>query len=296
MMHVSARRCPTVAVLGEFDGVHVGHQHLLGQSVAFAGRSGLDCSAIILDHPRSGRSLSTVAERCERLLRGGADGVFALEVPDLEQSGVAATIVAEVLDLLVLDTVVMACRLDTEVNRFPALRPALDRAGVPVIEIQRTFDATYGMISCGVVRDALSCGSVDDVCRMLGRPYSLSGVVTIGDQRGRTLGFPTANVHPAPERLVPPAGVYACWALVGTDRWPAAVNIGVRPTFYERAGAQLIEAHLIGFDGDLYGRSIEVRFIRRLRDERRFDGIESLKHQLIDDVAQTRRSLAVIRD
>src|SRR5436305_9485 len=122
--------------------------------------------------------------------------------------------------------------------------------------------------------------------RLLGRPYSVEGEVVRGAGRGRTLGFPTANVKPD-HPLALPAGVYVCQALVGSERYDAVLNLGVRPTFGETE--LLVEAHLLDFSGDLYGRRLRLEFLRRLREERKFPDIEALRRQIALDVAAARQ-------
>jgi len=127
---------------------------------------------------------------------------------------------------------------------------------------------------------------------MLGRPFELRGTVIQGDQRGRTIGFPTANVTLPIDMARPANGVYACWYVTPDGvRHPAAVNVGVRPTFYESADAAVLEAHLLDFDADLYGQEARVQFHHFLRSERRFNGIDELRDQLDIDVVEARSLL-----
>ena len=149
------------------------------------------------------------------------------------------------------------------------------------------------VISSTSIRAALSDGDVEKAHRLLGRPFEVRGVVTPGDRRGRTIGFPTANIPTTTDLQVPADGVYAAWYIKEDGKqYPAAVNIGKRPTFYDDADRSLIEAHLIGFRGDLYGESAKIRFVRRLRGERKFAGIEALKEQLVKDVADASKCLS----
>jgi riboflavin kinase/FMN adenylyltransferase len=127
-----------------------------------------------------------------------------------------------------------------------------------------------------------------------GRPYAVRGEVVLGDRRGRTIGFPTANVRPDPAVVVPARGVYACAVHVGEDVYAACTNVGVAPTF-ER-GESRIEAHLLDFGGGLYGRIVEVRFLQWIRGERRFSGVDELKEQIGRDVEEARRLTGVTRD
>ena len=148
-------------------------------------------------------------------------------------------------------------------------------------------------ISSTTIRRLLAGGEVETAAAMLGRPYSLTGVVDHGDERGRTIGFPTANV-PVSSRMAWPAdGVYAGWytRVDAGERHRCAINIGRRPTFYEDAAQSLLEAHLLDFDGDLYGERAQIEFVHFLRSEQRFDGIDALTAQLKRDVERTRELL-----
>ena len=153
-----------------------------------------------------------------------------------------------------------------------------------------------GDINSTRIRELLGEGRVETANAMLGRPYTVRGVVTRGDARGRELGFPTANLDLENE-ILPAHGVYAgrvCFLDEGEPAresvWPAVANVGTRPTFHD-GGRVLAEAHLIDFDGDLYGRRMELAFVQRLRAERRFDGVDALRAQIRADVLEARRRL-----
>ena len=141
-------------------------------------------------------------------------------------------------------------------------------------------------------RSTLAGGQVELAADLLGRPFEARGVVVIGDQRGRLLGFPTANVEVPNAVCVPADGVYAGWyERPNGDIHPCALNLGRRPTFYEHADHSLLEAHLLDFEGDIYGERAEVRFTNFLRSERKFNGIDSLITQLKHDVEHARLAL-----
>jgi riboflavin kinase/FMN adenylyltransferase len=141
-------------------------------------------------------------------------------------------------------------------------------------------------ISSTRIRALVSEGRVDEAAGLLGRPYVLRGEVVVGDRRGRTIGFPTANVLPDAEAVVPARGVYAGFVMVGDEKYAACTNVGVAPTF-GRAESR-IEAYLLDFDGDLYGRIVDVGFTRRIRGEKKFSGLEELKAQIRRDVEEAR--------
>lgn len=174
------------------------------------------------------------------------------------------------------------------------LRAAGPGLGLEVVLVDeaREMPLTLESISSTAIRRALRGGDVAQAARMLGRLYAVSGEVIMGDQRGRTIGFPTANISLSKDRAWPSDGVYAGWfERADGSSHPCAVNIGRRPTFHLHAECSLLEAHLIDFDADLYGESCTVSFVDFLRSERRFDGVESLVAQLKDDIVETRRVL-----
>ena len=153
-------------------------------------------------------------------------------------------------------------------------------------------DGTVDSVSSTAIRRAVAGGEVSTATKLLGRYHEVRGPVVMGDQRGRTIGFPTANVAVARQMAIPADGVYAGWYIRpdGT-RWPTAINVGKRPTFYQDAEHSLLEAHLIGFEGDLYDEPGRVQFVELLRSERRFDGIDALVAQLQQDVSQAQELL-----
>jgi riboflavin kinase / FMN adenylyltransferase len=144
-----------------------------------------------------------------------------------------------------------------------------------------------GEISSTRIRELIMRGEVGEAATLLGRPYVLRGEVVVGDRRGSSIGYPTANVVPDADVVVPARGVYAGFVDVGKAVHPACTNVGVAPTF--RRGESRIEAHIIGYGGDLYGRVVDVSFVRRIRAERRFSGMEELKEQIARDVLEARR-------
>jgi len=165
---------------------------------------------------------------------------------------------------------------------------------VEPIELIERHDGIDEPISSTAIRRAMAGGDVDVAERLLGRPFQARGKVVQGDQRGRLLGFPTANVEVPNYVCLPADGVYAGWyQRPDGDRHPCAINLGRRPTFYEHADHSLLEAHLLDFQGDLYGEQAEVEFSHFLRSERKFDGFDALKTQLKHDIEQARSALGV---
>lgn len=146
-----------------------------------------------------------------------------------------------------------------------------------------------GILSSTRVRRLVTAGEVEDAAAVLGRPFQLEGTVVEGDGRGRTLGYPTANLAVEPRMVIPGHGVYAGWAEIGGGRWKAAINVGVRPTF--DGSVPTIEAYLLDFRGDLYGRALKLDFVARLRDEIRFPSVDELVERIGRDVAETKKVL-----
>jgi riboflavin kinase / FMN adenylyltransferase len=166
-----------------------------------------------------------------------------------------------------------------------ALLRAQDAFETRVVEL---VELDGEIISSTHIRGLVAAGDVAAAARFLGDPFQLRGTVAHGDKRGRTLGFPTANLVPDPHLVVPDHGIYACRAQVGGETHVAAVNIGVRPTFKTGRGL-LVEAYLLDFEDDIYDRKLRLDFLERLRGERRFDSVDALVEQMGADVHETRR-------
>jgi riboflavin kinase/FMN adenylyltransferase len=173
------------------------------------------------------------------------------------------------------------------VRLMEKLAPTL---GFTVKEIQSVHTGDGEMISSSAVRQLVLCGQLDRAAAMLGRPYSLLGTVEPGDHRGRSLGFPTANLNPHNE-VLPPDGVYAARVLAGNERFLGVVNVGLRPTFQHATPGRLIEVHILDVDRDFYGQEIEVVLIQKLRGEQKFASAAALVEQIRADVATTRQLL-----
>jgi riboflavin kinase / FMN adenylyltransferase len=293
---------PAVAV-GNFDGVHRGHQALAAASVAEARTlSGTAAVLTFEPHPsrvlfpeRAASTLMTTAQKAEVLAAHGIERVAVLEFTR-ELAGLTAEEFARevLLDTLGARSVVVGHDFrfgrgrGGDARELAALGARLGfavRIVEPVLEGGEPVSSTR-------IREAIEAGGVEKAAELLGRPYFVDGRVVEGDRRGRTLGFPTANLDLENE-TVPAHGVYAGWC-GAADRSdpprPAVVNIGRRPTFDgERT---TVEAHLLGFEGDLYGRKLRLSFVERLRPERRFPGPDALRQQIEADVA---RAAAVLR-
>ena len=292
--------------VGVFDGVHVGHQALLREVRRLADEHGLAAVAVVPDrHPATivrpeelPRILTDLPQRLELLEAHGVDEVHLLRFDEDRSLQPAEDFVLEVL----VEQLGAAVQVSGEDFHFghrrrgdaAALAAIGADLGLDVHTVRLVEDAALGgPVSSTAIRELLRAGDLDAANRLLGRPHEVRGIVEHGDARGQKLGFPTANVSVPAAIALPADGVYAGW-YVGPDthRRPAAINIGRRPTFYDESGLLLVEAHLIDFDGDLYGQHAAVQVTHRLRAEIRFSGVEALAAQLRADVAQAREVLA----
>lgn len=288
--------CPAAVCVGVFDGLHLGHRALLAELASEAQARGLTSVVVTFDpHPREVLSkgndrvgiLSTADERIELIGTTGVDRL--LVVPFTRQfSDLTAR---QFIGGWLRDKVGARFLLMGYNHRFGSddVEPAgyVALAASEGVEARRgaAFSLPGGVkVSSSEVRRSLSEGSVGKAAEILGRDYSFRGTVVHGDALGRSLGAPTANVEPADGRkLIPADGVYAgLVSLDGGQPRRAVVNVGTRPTV---GGAdRRIEAHIIGFEGDIYGRQATVSFHSRLRGERKFDNVESLATQIREDV------------
>lgn len=268
---------------------------MLRQARALADARGL-CTVVLTFDPHPSQvlrgftppRLATLERRVELLRRHGADDVvvepFTLDFAALTPSRFAKELLVERLGAR---AVVVGENFRFGAKRagdLEALRGFGRELGFEVAAAEVAGDER-GPFSSTRVRDAIAGGDLDEATRLLGRRHSISGVVEGGDRRGRTIGFPTANLGGVPE-VLPPRGVYAVFA----DDRPGVMNLGVRPTV---DGANLrVEVHLFDFDGDLYGQSMRVHLVSRIRDEKKFSGLDELRAQIALDAEAARRSLA----
>ena len=296
----------SVVTIGAYDGVHLGHQAVIDQVRAIARDLAARSVVLTFDRhpatvvrPESAPPLLTNADqRLELLAATGIDATVVLSFDEQQSHETPESFVQRVLvESLGVRTVVVGDDFHFGRDRRGNV-DLLEKVGrtndfdVRPIHLVSRVDGIDEPISSTAIRRALAGGDVTRASSMLGRPHEVRGTVMMGDQRGRLLGFPTANVAVPTATCVPADGVYAGWyERPGGEVHPCAINIGRRPTFYEHADASLLEAHLIDFTGDLYGEQAEVRFDHFLRSERKFDGIESIKVQLAHDVEHARQLL-----
>jgi riboflavin kinase/FMN adenylyltransferase len=159
------------------------------------------------------------------------------------------------------------------------------------IEVISALSDESGVISSTEIRKLIETGNVADAARLMGHSYCLHGPVIHGDERGRTINVPTANIEYSQEKMIPSNGIYACWAYLKDKKYQAAINIGVNPTFTPDKQIPNVEAHLLDFRDEIYGEDVKLEFVARLRNELRFDSVDSLLEQIWKDIEQTREIL-----
>ena len=310
---IDALHGPTVATIGTFDGVHLGHRALLLRVRQEAGaRSARSVALVFKEQPRAffrpGESVSYLSDfETRRAILGeiGIDEIVELEFGLTIQKLSSVEFVAGLRERIGLEALVVGpgARIGSDQARVedlvstgsggPApggLSSLADLAGIDFITAPaEVIDGNE--VSSSAIRKAVTEGRCEFAAKMLGRNYSITGVVAQGDRRGRELGFPTANVEPDIAFTIPENGIYATLAEVDGVTYSAATSIGVRPTF-DVDGGRTIEAFLLDFDGDLYTKRLRLEFVTRLRSEVAFGSVEQLVEQMNRDIEQTREVLA----
>ena len=293
----------SVLTIGAYDGVHRGHQEIIAQVRRAAEQHDALAVVVTFDrHPASvvrpesaPKLLTDLEQKLELLEATGVDATVLVHFDEEQSHEAPESFVERVLvrslrarQIVVGEDFHFGSRRQGNVSLLARLGESHDFEVTPLELVDRA-DGVEEPISSTAIRRAMAGGEVELATAMLGRPFQARGPVVQGDQRGRLLGFPTANVEVPNSVCLPADGVYAGWYLRRDgERHPCAINLGRRPTFYEHADHSLLEAHLLDFDGDLYGEHARVEFTHFLRSERKFDGIDALVAQLKHDVEQAR--------
>ncbi len=290
----------TALTIGVFDGVHLGHEFLIKKLKERASDGGL-LSVVVTFHrhprlvlsPRSNLTyLTSIKERIRLLESLGVGCVvtlsFTRELAELSAREFIGLLqkYLRMRSLVVGPDFALGKRREGDAPKLESLGEELHFS----VEVVEPMVCEGGVVSSTAIRSALSQGEMIKVSQLLGRRFTLSGQVMKGDQRGKTLGFPTANLVPDPEQALPPDGVYTTRAFVNETAYTAVTNIGVRPTFGD--GKRVVEVHILDFEErELYGHEIRIELAHRLRGEVRFSGADELKEQMRRDVEQTRALL-----
>lgn len=301
LAHVAPPLRRVVLTLGNFDGVHRGHQAIVRRALDEA--RAVDGQVVVLTfHPHPVAVLAP--KKAPLLLQSLHDrltllrdlGVHVVVLQRFTPRFAALDPEAFIRDYLGAHLEMLHVVVGHNVS--------FGRARAGTVETLRTLGARHGFavdavgpvtvgeaqVSSSALRRLIAAGDVRRARALLGRPFALRGRVVHGEQRGRTLGFPTANLHQRSGVLLPADGVYAVRARVDGGSLPAVLNIGVRPTF--GVLRRTVEAHVLDFDGDLYGRWLSLELVERLRGEQRFPGIDALRAAIAADVARAREVLA----
>jgi len=293
---------PTFVAVGSFDGVHLGHQAVLQKMVAAAKPKGVRTAVLtFFPHPKrviqqltEPYYLTTLDERVRLLAKLGIDLIITHPFNETVRHTRAADFVADLchyLDMRQLWGGNFALGYKRE-GDIPFLRQLGKEKGYTVEQVEGMVMWQGERVSSSRIRRSLLEGDLAEVNGCLGRPYCVSGVVVEGQKMGRTIGFPTANLDYWTEQLLPDNGVYATYAWLDGVRHLAATNVGVRPTVN---GHQLtVEAHLLDFDADIYGRTLRLEFVAHIRPEMKFSGLDALKAEIQADVQRVRKLLTNI--
>lgn len=301
----------TAVTIGAYDGVHRGHQAVIASIRAAAAKRGLESAVVTFDrHPASvvrpesaPLVLTDLEQKLELLEATGVDHVVVVTFDEERAAESAEDFVATVLvDQVQARLVVVGedfhfghqRRGNVALLRELGDRHGFEVQGLSLVGLDGRPARDHAQVSSTAIRRALAVGDLATANAMLTRAYEVRGVVEPGDKRGRELGFPTANITVAPDRLLPTDGVYSGWYVrADGTRHATAISLGTRPHFYDQHGVLLLEAHLLDFVGDLYGEKARVQFVALVREQRAFASLDALIGQLNVDVATTRELLGL---
>jgi riboflavin kinase/FMN adenylyltransferase len=295
---------PSAVTIGKFDGVHSGHRCVIGELREIAAEQSLLSTVVTFDrHPLTllkpeiaPAPLVSLAQKVELLGSLGVDATLVLTFDkELSQRSPQNFVQSILVDALHAKVVLVGSDF-----RFGArgagditlLREMGTDLGFEVRVVDDVRSTEGRRASSTWIRELLAEGRVSEAGELLGYPPCVRAIVVHGEKRGRELGYPTANLAPSPEGLIPADGVYAAWATIGEDRFPAAVSVGNNPTF-DGVPEKRVEAHLLDQDLDLYGRTIEIAFVEYVRGMVKFTNIDGLIAQMDDDTERVRAVLGV---
>lgn len=299
----------TAVTIGAYDGVHLGHRTVISEVRRRAGERGLATAVVTFDrHPASvvrpesaPRLLTDLDQKLELLAGTGVDYCLVVTFDAARSQEPADAFVRDVLAGCLAARVVVVGEDfhfgykrsgNVELLRAMGAELGFEVEGLALVDTDGRPAAEPGKVSSTRIRHALVAGDLELANVMLGRAHEARGKVAHGDERGRELGYPTANVSVPGDVLLPADGIYAGWfERADGSVHPTAISLGRRPTFYIESHASLLEAHVLDFDGDLYDEHVKVRFVARLRGEERFESVEALIDQIGRDCAEARRVL-----
>ena len=286
--------------VGVFDGVHRGHQQIIRKLTA--GAHANDAPAVVLTfdpHPASvlgGREIKCLTlpdERADLLAQFGVDVVITEHFTRELSLITAYDFMTRLKHQLGLKHMLIGYDFALGKGREGNVT-RLTEIGAEMgynVEVVSALSDESGVISSTAIRKLIEVGNVDEAATLLGRRYNLHGPVIHGDARGRTINVPTANIAYPREKMIPAKGIYACWASLNDQKYLAAINIGTNPTFTPDKETPNVEAHLLDFHREIYGEDLRLEFVARLRDELKFDSVETLLEQIWKDIEDTKRIL-----
>ena len=314
LAELAAANRPVALAIGVFDGVHLGHQRVITQARAARAADGLAVALTFDPHPirvlRPDHAPVLLTSTAHKLALIAQLDIDACVLIHFDNAFAAITAEQFIAQLAFCRHICVGTRFHFGHDRTgnPALLAQLaPRYGFTVTEIKPVLTPAGEMISSTAVRQHILAGNLDRAAAMLGRPFSILGTVIKGDGIGHQLGYPTANVYPAPGgEAFPPDGVYvtrvklvgqasslsaspALNKLEACSTFTGVINLGRRPTFTDRSHQRLLEVHLLDFNRDIYGQELEVAFLQKLRGEQKFASVEDLKNQIAADIATARQ-------
>ena len=290
--------------VGVFDGVHRGHQQIVRKLTTGAHANEAPAVVLTFDpHPATvltGRELKCLTlpdERASLFEELGVDVViterFTRELSAVTAHDFMARLTRRLglRHLLIGYDFALGKGREGNAARLTEIGSELGYT----VEVVPAVSDESGVISSTEIRKLIEVGNVAEARRLLGHPYSLHGPVIHGDGRGKTIHVPTANIAYSHEKMIPARGIYACWAYLGGEKYQAAINIGINPTFTPDKQTPNVEVHLLDYQrGDIYGEDLRLEFVARLRDELKFDSVDVLLEQIWKDIETTRRILGTV--
>lgn len=287
--------------IGVFDGIHRGHREIIQKLTADAHANHAPAALLTFEpHPASVLSgqeikcLTTPDERAELLAALGMDIVITQRFTRDLSTVSAFEYMSQLKQALGVGHLLIGYDFALGKGRegnAQRLTEIGKELGYTVEVIHAVSDES-GVISSTEIRKLVSTGNVAEAANLLGYNYSLRGEVIHGDGRGRRINIPTANIDYPKQKVTPPNGIYVCWAHIGTEKYMAAANIGFNPTFTPDKKTPSLEAHLLDFSGDIYGRDVKLEFVTRVRDELKFNSVDALLERIWDDIRITREMLS----
>jgi len=278
--------------VGVYDGVHRGHQEIIRRVTAGSP------SVVLTFHPHPAsvlggheiKCLTTPDERADLLAALGVDVVITEPFTRDLASVSAYEFMSRLKRHLGLEHLFIGYDFALGKGREgnAARLSEIGRELGYTVEVVPAVGDESGVISSTEIRKLVSRGDMAEAALLLGHPYQIGGSVIHGDHRGRTIGFPTANIDYPIQKVLPSNGIYACWAWLGSERFAAAINVGLRPTVHDDQTVPNVEAYLLDFDREIYGQHLKLDFVARLRDELKFPSLDALIEQMHRDVAQAR--------